>query len=382
MRYLWSFTFKSIVLSAVLLLSILGGSALAANLPDGYQQGLVNVSSSLNVRQSPSASTAKVGSLNKNARVAICQSQDSWYKIVSQTGVTGWVNSQYIIPEGAKASSVQVAKGFTPLNAGASEPPQPPIENPDDNPQLPQGIISITGEKTAYGSKIILKSSQAIKYSIKRDGNGLSVNLNQPITGDLPALGAYDLALTGDNKVLSIGSTDYFYYDEDISSNSCQLTLELGSNVFVGRLIYLDPGHGTYESGTLKPGAIGPNGVKEMDVVLDITLKLRDNLVAMGADVRLTHDKIGGNLLLSERAKMANAAKADVFVSIHANSFGNASANGSSTWFYAPSSGGYDRAARQQLAKIMQESLLSSGGRANYGIREANFQVLRDSKMP
>ena len=44
-----------------------------------------------------------------------------------------------------------------------------------------------------------------------------------------------------------------------------------------GLLIILDPGHGG-----LDPGALGPSGSKEKDVVLDISLRLRDLLVAVG----------------------------------------------------------------------------------------------------
>lgn len=92
-------------------------------------------------------------------------------------------------------------------------------------------------------------------------------------------------------------------------------------------LVMLDPGHGGKD-----PGAIGPTGLMEKDVVLEIGRMVRDRLLADGGfDVRMTR---GSDVFipLEERTAMANQARADVFVSLHINSSRNRSAEGISTY--------------------------------------------------
>ena len=80
------------------------------------------------------------------------------------------------------------------------------------------------------------------------------------------------------------------------------------------RHIVIDPGHGGKD-----PGAIGPGGVQEKEVALGISLKLRDALKREGGcEVFLTRST-DEFVTLSERTKMANSRKADLFISIHAN---------------------------------------------------------------
>jgi N-acetylmuramoyl-L-alanine amidase len=96
----------------------------------------------------------------------------------------------------------------------------------------------------------------------------------------------------------------------------------------VQRRIVLDAGHGGHD-----PGAIGPNGLYEKDVVLDIALKARDMIKKEYPqyDVILTRDK-DVFIPLEERAKIANNNNADLFVSIHANASPNKKARGMETY--------------------------------------------------
>jgi N-acetylmuramoyl-L-alanine amidase len=80
------------------------------------------------------------------------------------------------------------------------------------------------------------------------------------------------------------------------------------------RRIVIDPGHGGHD-----PGAIGPDGLYEKDVVLDIALRLRKILAADPSnEVFLTRDR-DVFIPLEERTAIANRKNADLFVSIHAN---------------------------------------------------------------
>lgn len=92
--------------------------------------------------------------------------------------------------------------------------------------------------------------------------------------------------------------------------------------------IVLDPGHGGHD-----PGAVGPNGLYEKDVVLDIALKIRKILSENPKfEVFLTRDK-DIFIPLEERTAIANSKNADLFVSIHANASPNRAARGIETYF-------------------------------------------------
>jgi N-acetylmuramoyl-L-alanine amidase len=95
-------------------------------------------------------------------------------------------------------------------------------------------------------------------------------------------------------------------------------------------VIVIDPGHGGIED-----GAIGPQDLKEKDVVLDISLRLKELFEKeQGIDVILTREA-DTTLLLDERAAIANTSEGDLFISVHCNSFTERSAKGSQTFFLA-----------------------------------------------
>jgi len=91
--------------------------------------------------------------------------------------------------------------------------------------------------------------------------------------------------------------------------------------------VMIDPGHGGKD-----PGAIGPTGLKEKDVVLEIGRKIREKLSRSGEfDVRMTRDE-DVFIPLEERTAMANKGRADIFVSLHINASRNQRTEGFSTY--------------------------------------------------
>ncbi len=108
-------------------------------------------------------------------------------------------------------------------------------------------------------------------------------------------------------------------------------------------VVALDPGHGGED-----PGATGPSGLREKDVVLSIALALRERLNARpGMRAMLTRD---GDFFvpLGERVRKARRVQADLFVSIHADAFVNPQARGASV--FALSEGGASSTAARWLA--------------------------------
>lgn len=132
-------------------------------------------------------------------------------------------------------------------------------------------------------------------------------------------------------------------------------------------IVALDPGHGGED-----PGAIGPTGLREKDVVLAVALQLRDRLNSVpGMRAMLTRDA-DFFVPLHERVRKARRVQADLFVSIHADAFMTPSARGASV-FALSESGATSTAARWIAQKENAADLV--GGTANGAVRDA--QVLR-----
>ncbi|MEP7303226.1 MAG: N-acetylmuramoyl-L-alanine amidase [Caldimonas sp.] len=105
-------------------------------------------------------------------------------------------------------------------------------------------------------------------------------------------------------------------------------------------VIALDPGHGGED-----PGAVGPSGLREKDVVLAVALLLRDRINANPSMRAMLTRDADFFVPLHERVKKARRVQADLFVSIHADAFLNPEARGASV-FALSQSGASSSAAR------------------------------------
>ena len=107
-----------------------------------------------------------------------------------------------------------------------------------------------------------------------------------------------------------------------------QATLTRALGLKIGRLV-IDPGHGGHDTGT-----IGPTGLMEKDLCLDVALRLGKIITQRlpGADIVYTRSD-DTFIPLEERTNIANQAKADLFISIHANSSHNQAARGIETYY-------------------------------------------------
>lgn len=154
----------------------------------------------------------------------------------------------------------------------------------------------------------------------------------------------------------------------DLNAESTEDTATLPGND--GRkLVVLDAGHGAKDS-----GAVGVTGKYEKNFNLAVVLKAaallkQENLI----DVVLTRSD-DTFLELKDRAAMANNLKADLFISVHANSSSSSAASGTETY--------YQRAASKELANVMHKYLVEASGLSNRGVRYGNFHVIRETTMP
>lgn len=120
-------------------------------------------------------------------------------------------------------------------------------------------------------------------------------------------------------------------------------------------VIVLDPGHGGED-----PGAIGPSGLREKNVVLAIARETKKRLDALGYKTHMTRNE-DVFIPLGVRVAKARSLKADVFVSIHADAFTNPSARG--TGVYALSQRGATSTAARFLAQSQNKADLIGGVR-------------------
>lgn len=134
--------------------------------------------------------------------------------------------------------------------------------------------------------------------------------------------------------------------------------------------IMVDPGHGGKD-----PGALGVGPVPEKTVNLGIATQLARKLESYGATVLMTRrgDRFPE---LDERAAMAERAKVDLFVSIHADSARRASATGAAVYIARSASKRSSSAAQSVVA-----ALRKAGIKCN-GIRKAGFRVLVGHSRP
>ena len=136
--------------------------------------------------------------------------------------------------------------------------------------------------------------------------------------------------------------------------------------------VVIDPGHGGPD-----PGAIGIGGIKETDVVLEVSKTVKNLLSEKGVKVRLTR-KNEVDLDLPPRVSFANNTDADIFVSIHANASRGKrrDINGLETFYYRGWRG------RLLAKKIQKQILRVSPGSPDRGVKQGRFYVIKNTRMP
>lgn len=129
-------------------------------------------------------------------------------------------------------------------------------------------------------------------------------------------------------------------------------------------LVVIDPGHGGIDN-----GASAPNGVKEKDITLAFALQLQDVLVQSGRfDVALTRED-DSFLRLEERVALARENKADIFISLHADTFQQKEIRGASVYTR-------DENATDVLDKVLAENENKSDIIAGFAMPEMTPAVV------
>ncbi|MBA3819111.1 MAG: N-acetylmuramoyl-L-alanine amidase [Deltaproteobacteria bacterium] len=151
----------------------------------------------------------------------------------------------------------------------------------------------------------------------------------------------------------------------------------LGGEAAAQQKIVIDAGHGGTD-----PGGTG-TGMQEKVIVLDVSKRFEALLKADTADTggggawtALLTRSNDTFVSLAGRSAYSNNQGADRFMSIHANAFGDASANGIETFSIATTGTG------AALRNLVQAEMVAAWGLTNRGNKVANFAVLRDTAAP
>jgi N-acetylmuramoyl-L-alanine amidase len=284
-----------------------------------------------------------------------------------------------------------------------NSPGAAPVRNAQAN-KTPQQVVAENSDESASGN-----SRSAIDNSI----GGTAARSN-------PTAGTHNSLPNATNvKSKSVKSTAANAKPDLIRPASApqptrdgQSTLTRALGLKIGRIV-IDAGHGGHDTGT-----IGPTGLMEKDLCLDVALRLGKIIEQKlpGADVVYTRSD-DTFVPLEERTNIANQAKADLFLSIHANSSRDHAARGIETYYLnlkgsaeamevaarenATAQGGVHelqdlvmKIARtekidesKELAEDVQDSLSkriqkTSKPAKNRGVRKAPFVVLIGADMP
>lgn len=138
----------------------------------------------------------------------------------------------------------------------------------------------------------------------------------------------------------------------------------------MSKIVCIDAGHGGRDS-----GAVNGSRYEKYDT-LKLALLLKKSLQKSGVTVILTRSE-DKYVTLQERTDLANSKEADLFISLHRNAFTNSGANGVEAWVYLTATG-----ETHQYAALVLNELESVGIQVLRGLKQGNFHVTRETKMP
>ena len=343
-------------MAAALVLSAAGGRPLQARVVEVQ-------SNQVNIRQGADISTVIADKASKGMIFAWQGAAEGWTQIALANGQAGYIRNDLL-------------RGYDEIVATGSG------VRVRQSPSLSGAVLGSVDK----GDRLIVLDYRKDWYKVRYGQADGWISADYAKLGpavDLPAAGAAQAgAASGAGQSGQDGLQSGQVYD----FSSVTVGTGTPGGALSGKVITLDPGHGTLAPGKpVDPGAQGINlGIWEKDVNLDIALKLKKILEGMGATVWMTHTGTTA-LDLNGRAALANQNGSHLFLSIHTNSSENLALNGHSVYFYAPAANVRlkdQREIRRLLASCVQDSLTRSCGRADLGVKENNFVVLRETNCP
>ena len=347
----------------------------------------------VNIRTGPGTGFPVLETANHGDRFPVLNETKDWFEVEASGGKDGWVASwlvRVLPPE--------------PKTSRGEQNGRPESENSQSAAEGQNVLTSLQVSQQGEATKITVTASTAIDSNIFCLPGRLVIDFAGVRPGALPA------SLLVNATVVQDIRTGYFRKDPDATRLVCDLNqyppvyqaqlsadrktlsilISAGQGRARGATVALDPGHGGDD-----PGAIGPSGTQEKAVTLKVAAKVAEVLSKQGFRVILTR-RDDTDPSLDDRTAAANQAKADLFISIHMNSFPDPGVGGTTTYFLSaqgleeavsakdttPQAEEIRRQKSSRLANCLQAALVKNLGLTDRGVRGANFAVLRTTQMP
>ena len=327
----------------------------------------------------------------------------NWIASVSPNGIT-LIRSRLSgdrVVAGSTPTPIPVATTPSPSQPPTTRPPtqQPPPTRPPASGQISQ-IQSV--ELSQDGDRLLIRADQPFTYRAERERGSSTVNIIIPsarladripdpqLSSNSPLQRVRLRQETNQSVVIQVEPSSNVTVGEVNQVSGQILAIELQRprpqatppnrpnvsspgnlpNVRSGLVVVIDPGHGGVD-----PGAVGIGGLKEEDIVLDVGLKVAQLLEQQGVRVVMTRQSDQG-VDLEPRVQIAESARADIFVSIHANalSMSRPDVNGIETFYSSPEGA--------RLGRVIHDNMIQFSGMNDRGLKSARFYVIRNTSMP
>ncbi|OIJ11715.1 hypothetical protein BKP37_14820 [Anaerobacillus alkalilacustris] len=356
---------------------------------------------SLNVRSQASTSATRLTTLPQGTQIDIYETgvNKDWLKI-RVNNQWGYVHSNFVtITQGnnnsqAPANDQVIAKGqVTATNLNVRSEPNASASRMTTLPQGTQIDIFETGVNkdwlkikvnNSWGyvhsdfvsmiqgnspspSQVIEKGRvTAASLNVRSEPNANSTRIGTLTSGT--QVDIYEIGVNNDWLKIKLGNEWGYVHRNFVSIGSAP---QLDTSKLRNKIIVIDPGHGGND-----PGAVA-HGYREKDIVLKMSLFLKQKLEQAGAKVVMTRSS-DVFVSLSNRTAVAKNANADIFLSIHTNSSTFESAHGTETFWNR----NYERHNSEKLASSLQSKLVQNLGLRDRGVKEAGFEVIKYTQMP
>jgi N-acetylmuramoyl-L-alanine amidase len=142
-----------------------------------------------------------------------------------------------------------------------------------------------------------------------------------------------------------------------------------------GKLVIVDPGHGGADRG------VSGHGLDEAGLVYDLAARVEGRLTAIGSSAFLTRGPDGA-MDEVDRASFANAAGADLVISLHMDAHGNVDADGCASYYYGNDRIGHHSAVGERFADLVQREVCARTDLTDCRAHPKTWDLLRRTRMP
>ncbi len=261
-------------------------------------------------------------------------------------------------------------------------------------------IVHLEGEPFSYfnyeevswiTSELSFRGRPGVRFEVDKDNKSNTINIIVPksrmnlefsnisIDDHLIKNIVVDEEYDDKNYIIKVELNNQVSHRVTSPSRGRNLVLELNTNTNQReKLIAIDIGHGGRD-----PGAISRiKNMKESHIILDVGHRLNRLLLNAGFRTIMTRED-DTFIPLFERAEIANAVNADLFISVHANSVVNPLIHGVENLFYPSERNPEDNRNNRKLAEIFQRVMVDYLGAHDRGIfSRPNLVVTRETEMP